>query len=344
MAHMTIGDFARASGLTPKALRLYDDLGLVVPAAVDESNGYRYYDRGQLDRARLVAQLRMVGMPLERIRAVADLPPTARSVELLSYWRQVEADHASRRSQVASLVASDRGKETGMIIDPAPQVDVATRSGIGAREQQLDAATVGTRLFAVADGFGTDPSLATDVLEVVSEYDDLHGTVDPLALIDEAVARAATVVEGRDGSGCTLTALLLGEGQAAIAHVGDSRVYLVREDRLQRLTRDHTAVQSLVDEGRLTPEEARAHEGRVVLNRAIAPETPPATDVSVVATSPGDRFVLTTDGVHGELSAVALADLLTGPGSADDVASAVEAAVTEAGADDNYHLIVVDLP
>src|SRR5262245_57038833 len=98
MSHMmlTIGDFARASGLTPKALRLYDELGLLRPAEVDETNGYRYYDPDQLDGARLVARLRLVGMSLERIRRVAELPAEARSSELLSYWRQVDADHASR--------------------------------------------------------------------------------------------------------------------------------------------------------------------------------------------------------------------------------------------------------
>jgi PPM family protein phosphatase len=71
---MSIGDFARATGLTAKALRLYDEMGLVRPAEVDEYSGYRYYRDDQLDRARLVARLRLIGMPLDRIRVVADLP------------------------------------------------------------------------------------------------------------------------------------------------------------------------------------------------------------------------------------------------------------------------------
>ena len=71
---LTIGDFARAAGLTPKALRLYDDLGLLRPTEVDERSGYRRYAPAQLEHARLVATLRLVGMPLARIQQVLDGP------------------------------------------------------------------------------------------------------------------------------------------------------------------------------------------------------------------------------------------------------------------------------
>jgi len=341
---MTIGDFARASGLTPKALRLYDELGLLRPADVDVTNGYRYYDPEQLDRARLVARLRLVGMSLARIRTVADLPAQARSAELVSYWRQVEADHTSRREQVAVLVDQSRGKETGMLMDQALHPTVASRIGVGQRDRQLDACTIGTRLFAVADGFGTEAGVAAGVLEAIRAYDDLRGSIEPTALLDEAVTGAAATVEDRAGSGCTLTAVILGESQAAVAHVGDSRLVLVRDGKLQRLTRDHTFVQSLVDEGRLTPEEARAHRDGALLNRAISAETPPAPDISVVRTRPGDRFVLTTDGVHRVLPAAVLADLLARSAAAEEVAASVEAAVLEADAPDNYCVVVVDLP
>lgn len=232
-----------------------------------------------------------------------------------------------------------------MLIDQALNPTVATRFGIGQREDQLDAFSVGTRIFAVADGFGgSDPALSTDVLAAFSAYDDLHGSIDPVRLLDEAVASAAAVVADRPGSGCTLTAVVLGDSQAAIAHVGDSRLYQIRDGKLHRLTRDHTFVQSLVDEGRLTPEEARAHDDRVLLNRAIASDSPAAPDVSVVPTQPGDRFVLTTDGVHGWLSATVLADLLTESSTAEELVAAVEAAVVEAGAPDNYCVVAIDLP
>ena len=231
-----------------------------------------------------------------------------------------------------------------MIIDTELHPSVASRGGIGRREHQLDAAYVGERFFAVADGFGEPSGVAQDVVDAVAAVDGLSGTIDAVAVVDESLTHAAAVVADRAGSGCTLTSLLLGASQAVVAHIGDSRLYLVRDGRLQRLTRDHTVVQSLVDEGRLTPEEARAHDDRVVLNRAIAAESAAAPDLSLIATTPGDRFILTTDGVHGELSGAALADLLTASGTVDDVASDVEAAVLDAGADDNYHVVVVDLP
>ena len=75
---LTIGEFARASRLSPKALRLYDELGLLPPARVDPYSGYRFYQPNQLERARLVAWLRRLGMPLARIRVVCDLPPGPR--------------------------------------------------------------------------------------------------------------------------------------------------------------------------------------------------------------------------------------------------------------------------
>jgi len=74
---LTIGAFARSARLTPKALRLYDQLGLLTPAAVDPESGYRLYDPGQLDRARLIARLRGIGMPLAEIREVCALEPAS---------------------------------------------------------------------------------------------------------------------------------------------------------------------------------------------------------------------------------------------------------------------------
>src|SRR5687768_13743860 len=111
---LTIGDFARQSGLTPKALRLYDDLGLVRPAEVDPSSGYRRYAPEQLGRARLVATLRLVGMPLARIEEVLDVPPVAAARLVEAYWLQVEHDTSSRRDIVAVLVDQLTSEEPTM--------------------------------------------------------------------------------------------------------------------------------------------------------------------------------------------------------------------------------------
>jgi len=107
---LSIGEFARASGLTAKALRLYDELELLTPAEVDQSNGYRYYAPEQVEQARLVARLRSAGVPLPRIAAIIGAStPEAAADEVLSYWRHVEADRASARDVITSLVAFLRG-------------------------------------------------------------------------------------------------------------------------------------------------------------------------------------------------------------------------------------------
>lgn len=86
MGLLTIGEFARASRLTPKALRLYDELRLLRPADVDPVTGYRFYDRAQLERARLVAWLRRLDMPLARIKTVCDLDAAGASHEVRAFW------------------------------------------------------------------------------------------------------------------------------------------------------------------------------------------------------------------------------------------------------------------
>src|ERR1700683_4252241 len=86
VALMSSGEFARASGLTRQALRLYDELGLLTPARVDPQSGYRFYAPAQLEQARLVAWLRRLGMPLAEIRAVSTLPPAQAASEMAACW------------------------------------------------------------------------------------------------------------------------------------------------------------------------------------------------------------------------------------------------------------------
>ena len=97
MALMGIGEFARLSRVSAKALRRYDELGLLPPSRVDPGSGYRWYSAGQLDRARLVAALRQVCVPLAQIKIILDLEPAAAAEQLDAYWAGAEADHAARR-------------------------------------------------------------------------------------------------------------------------------------------------------------------------------------------------------------------------------------------------------
>jgi DNA-binding transcriptional MerR regulator len=111
---MSIGEFARLSRLSAKALRLYDELGLLPPAQVDPDSGYRWYAAGQLDKARLVASLRQIGMPLAQIRRILSLEPEATAAQVAAYWSGAEADHAARRDLAGSLVDRLTGKRNVM--------------------------------------------------------------------------------------------------------------------------------------------------------------------------------------------------------------------------------------
>jgi DNA-binding transcriptional MerR regulator len=111
---MSIGEFATLSRLSPKALRLYDELGLLPPAEVDPDSGYRWYAAGQLDNARLVASLRQIGVPLTEIKVILSLEPEAAAAQVSAYWSETEADHAARRDLVGYLVDRLTGKRNVM--------------------------------------------------------------------------------------------------------------------------------------------------------------------------------------------------------------------------------------
>ena len=111
---MSIGEFARLSRLSAKALRLYDELGLLPPAQVDPDSGYRWYAAGQLDNARLVASLRQIGVPLAQIQLILSLEPEAAAAQVGAYWSEAEADHAARRDLAGYLVDRLAGKRNVM--------------------------------------------------------------------------------------------------------------------------------------------------------------------------------------------------------------------------------------
>jgi DNA-binding transcriptional MerR regulator len=117
---MSIGAFAQRTRLSHKALRLYDELGLLAPTRVDDSSGYRYYDASQLEQARLVAVLRRLGMPLAEIKAILGLDPAPAAERIAAYWATVESEHAARRKLAAYLVDRINGKRSVMY-------EVATR-------------------------------------------------------------------------------------------------------------------------------------------------------------------------------------------------------------------------
>jgi DNA-binding transcriptional MerR regulator len=111
---MSIGEFARRSRLSPKALRVYDGLGLLSPARVDELSGYRYYEDAQLEQARLIATLRQVGVPLVTVKELLALDPAEMAEQVTGLWREAETRHAGQRELVTALVDRLTGRNTVM--------------------------------------------------------------------------------------------------------------------------------------------------------------------------------------------------------------------------------------
>ncbi|MFI7074728.1 MerR family transcriptional regulator [Micromonospora sediminicola] len=348
MRLMTIGAFARAARLTPKALRLYDDSGLLPPAAVDPHSGYRYYAPEQLDRARMIAALRRAGMPLAEIATVCDLPPSAAAEALDAWWRRVSADTATRGRAVALLV--DQLTERGTTMSDT-RFRYAVRCETGTvRDSNEDTAYADDTLLAVADGVrgpagAAASAAAVDALRSLEPAD--ASAADLLAALAGAVTRADRAVRGHasgdDRPASTLTALVRRGTRLVLAHVGDSRAYLLRGGELSRLTQDHTYVQTLVDQGRLTPAEAGAHPRRALLARALGAGGEVEADLAVRTALPGDRYLLCSDGLSAVVDPGAVHAALAG---ADDPESAVGRLVDlayAAGAPDNIACVVADL-
>ncbi|MCI2423240.1 MerR family transcriptional regulator [Saccharopolyspora sp. K220] len=354
MASLSIGEFAQASGLTPKALRLYDELGLLPPAEVDPRSGYRSYDRSQLGRARLVAWLRGLGMPLVRIRVVCDLPPLAAAAEVASYWRQVEADTAARKELATFLIDHLSRKDTDMADVPAEwELRSASRHDRGlVRDSDEDATYEGKQLFAVADGFGMqgmDRAASVAAIDALGPLDDDVLSGNLLKVLGNAANSVQRAVHdftasdpSRAGAGTTLTAMLFSGGQFALAHVGDSRAYLLRDGELTQITHDHTFVQSLVDEGKLDPEEAASHPKRATLLRALVGHDTAEPDLHLREARTGDRYLLCSDGVHGVLPEQQLRHVLETADTPREAVDRFTDLVHHAGAPDNAAYVVVD--
>ncbi|MFD4690072.1 MerR family transcriptional regulator [Streptomyces sp. NPDC058463] len=359
-----IGDFARLSRLSTKALRRYDELGLLRPALVDPVNGYRYYDRAQAGTARLVAWLRRIGMPLARIAEVVTLDEGAAAADIRAYWAQVEAETAARRELAAFLVdhlsakgyvGMPNGDESGS--GPGTLgIRYAALAHPGAvRESQQDAAYAGARLLAVADGFGEGgagaSAAAIDALKPVArgavDSADLLGTLQDAAdrasqAVREAVAGSGAPAE----SGTTLTALLWTGSRLGLVHIGDSRAYVLRGGELFRITHDDTLVQSMIDDGSLTEDEAASHPQRALLLKALvgAPgEDGARPDVRLHDTLPGDRYLLCSDGLSAVVDEADVTLTVIAADGPDAAVRDLVALAGDAGGLDNVACVVADI-
>ncbi|WP_037605801.1 MerR family transcriptional regulator [Streptacidiphilus rugosus] len=346
---LTIGAFARLARLTPKALRLYDELGLLRPARVDPASGYRYYGTDQLEQARLVAWLRLLGMPLARIAAVGALPPAEAAAEVGAYWAQVEQDTESRRRLALFLADHLEGKDPATMSNrqnTTLTLRCAAASDTGlVREANQDTAYAGPGLLAVADGFGAAGAragaLAVDALKPLTGPPPGQG--DVLNALAEAVAAANRDMGALEESGSTLTALLWTGSELALVHVGDSRAYLLRGGELFRITTDHSHVQTLVDEGRLTADEAAAHPQRALLTRALDGRADSRADLVLRQVQAGDRYLLCSDGLSAVLPEPEIRRVLVGAEDPDAAVRGLVVLARRAGGPDNVACAVADV-
>ena len=229
----------------------------------------------------------------------------------------------------------------------------AARSEIGSiRRNNEDAGYAATDLLVVADGMGGheagELASAATVAAVVAAATQ-SGADEVLGQLAEAVITSgeyiADVVAGnRDlaGMGTTMTAVALREDRIAMAHVGDSRAYVYRENQLQQMTKDHTFVQSLVDSGEITLEEAAVHPRRNLMMRAIDGIHAVEVDLSVRETREGDRYLLCSDGLCGVIDAATITECLAAEDLTQAVTLLIDAAMA-AGAPDNITVVVADV-
>ncbi|MEV4109695.1 helix-turn-helix domain-containing protein [Nonomuraea sp. NPDC049695] len=147
MGLVSIGEFARMSRLSPKALRLYDELGLLVPARVDPDTGYRWYAATQLDQARLVAALRRIRVPLARIRDILAVDAASAAEEIRTYWAGTEAEHAAQRELVGHLVDRLHGEKSAMYEVTVRDLPARSLLSVIRRAHQDELVPIGGELF-----------------------------------------------------------------------------------------------------------------------------------------------------------------------------------------------------
>jgi protein phosphatase len=145
------------------------------------------------------------------------------------------------------------------------------------------------------------------------------------------------------GMGTTMTAVVIYQDIAFIAHVGDSRCYLVRGDAITQLSRDHTLVARMVSEGRLTPEQAEAHPQRSVLTRALGADRDVDVDESRITLTDGDRLVLCSDGLTGMLSDDEIRAMTSNGSDLEEICRTLVEAANDRGGLDNITVVVVDV-
>ncbi|PSK99335.1 protein phosphatase [Murinocardiopsis flavida] len=230
----------------------------------------------------------------------------------------------------------------------------AAYSDVGClREGNEDSAYAGPNLLAVADGMGghAGGEIASAIaISALTPLDDDGPGNEMVDALERAVEQANTQLSERvaeepqlENMGTTLTAMLWSGARVALLHVGDSRAYLLRDDEFGQITHDHTLVQTLVDEGKITEDEVATHPQRSLLLRALDGRSRVDPDVSVREARVGDRYLLCSDGLSGVVSAETINDTLVGEANPDAVARRLIDLANRGGGPDNITAVVADV-
>ena len=204
-----------------------------------------------------------------------------------------------------------------------------TVSDIGlVRKDNQDSTFAGARLVAVCDGMGGHAggdTASTIAIRSLAHIENIPLVTNPSKAVDDVASMLTTsIIAAHDaivgkarrekalsGMGTTVTAIALVGEYWVIAHIGDSRAYLVRDSEIVRVTKDHSYVQHLIDAGRITIDEAKSHPQRNVVMRVLGDfDIDPRPDISIRRAQRGDRWLLCSDGLSGVVSDESLRDIL----------------------------------
>lgn len=232
-----------------------------------------------------------------------------------------------------------------------------TVSDVGTvRANNQDSSFAGEHLITICDGMGghaggdTASSIAIRSLAHI-EQDDTGGDVEVISrMMETSVMAAHDAIVGKAkrerklaGMGTTVTAVALVAGYWVVAHIGDSRAYLLRDGHLSRITCDHSYVQHLIDTGRITPAEAKNHPQRNVVMRVLGDfDIDPHPDISIRKAHPADRWLLCSDGLCGVLEDSTIKETMTALADQGECAQRLVQMALRAGSTDNVTAVIAD--
>jgi len=228
---------------------------------------------------------------------------------------------------------------------------VGVRTDVGqVREGNEDSYFVQSPVFVVADGMGGhlagDVASATAVEVIRKEIGDVNAS-DPETLAtvlkdaNAEIHQKALDDESVRGMGTTCTLMIVDDSTAQLAHVGDSRAYLMRAGALKQITEDHTLVGRMVSEGKLDPDEAQHHPQRSIITRALGVDSEVEVDLISLELQDGDRLLLCSDGLSSMIETAEIQDALAADADPQEVADALVERANAAGGDDNITVVVV---